>query len=161
MAEQQKTTALVKPAVDRRRPSYGLARIVYALLVVFALFSTVEVFSQSYNFGFNKQTLLATIAFIDYWLIAIGLIHNGRRMRKIALVAILLSWFALLGLGLFAWVNGNANGLSLTIWESFGAKWGYLPLLFAAFVSFWWYFSSPNRIVERAERAQRRREKLL
>ncbi|MSS83525.1 hypothetical protein FYJ24_01850 [Actinomycetaceae bacterium WB03_NA08] len=140
------------PPADDRTVSFGLGRLVIALFWIVA----VVVLALSL-WGLARVTsipigsrLIAVLAGIVYLLAAIGMTHNGRRMRMMA-------WGALVT-ALVGPIITGLSGLGLpdaptfySAWANFGATFWFAPLVIPLIGIVWMWMSDPRRIVELSE----------
>lgn len=142
--------------VDTRGAARGWGRVVMAAfwlagaaLVIVALF---QIFQDSVApLGPRLVTLFAGMIYVGA---ALGLTHNGRKMRRLAWVCISMALAGPIVVGLFnLGVTRVYEGWSP--WMQFGAEAGYLPLLLPLVGYVWLWWSNPRRIVEIAEGIER------
>lgn len=132
---------------DRRRSAHGSARVLLFIIGGFAIASlwlgivgATSLFMSSLP-GTALFTLLAAIVWA---IMAIGLLHNGQKMRKIAWATALIN-LAMPLIGLFA----DLPLYTWSPWRDGGIAFWYVPTILAA-VSMWWlYYSSPARLAQR------------
>ena len=148
-------------AVDTRPPALGLGRLVMAVYWLFGLWvSAVAVIDLfHYSEGPLGPVILAVIAGVVYLLAAIGLTHNGRRMRILGWVCVAASLISPLILAV-AGLGFPELGAARSAWTDLGADFHYLPLLVSCLGMIWMWWSNPRRIVEIAEQVERSGRKL-
>ena len=137
---------------DNRGPSHGLGRIVMAAFWVAGVacigVGLFQLFADpTPPFGSRLVTVFAGLIYVGA---AVGLTHNGRRMRKVAWTCISVSLAGPVIVGLLG-VGSQQSSPLWSPWEGFGIEaWFFsLVLPIVGFVWMWW--SNPRRIVELAE----------
>ncbi|HHT40100.1 MAG TPA: hypothetical protein GX000_00420 [Actinomyces sp.] len=141
-----------RPASDNRGTSYGGGRI---LMGVFWVVSAYLTFTSLADF-FNNQDqplgprLISVLAALGYVLAASALTHNGRRMRMIGWVALIVELGGVLITGLLG-LGIEEIGAIRNVWADFGANYYYVPLVLPILGLIWMWFTNPRRIVEIAE----------
>src|SRR5690625_3697110 len=80
------------PATDDRPPARGAGLVVVAVYVVFALSATARAGVQLIRDASEAPLAygLSAFAALVYVVAAVGLAHNGRRMRRIATTAVVV-----------------------------------------------------------------------
>lgn len=127
---------------------------------VFWIVSAYLTFTSIADF-FNNQDqplgprLISVLAAGGYILASSALTHNGRRMRMIGWVALIVELggvliTSLLGLGI------EEIGAIRNVWADFGANYFYIPLILPILGLAWMWLTNPRRIVEIAENFDRR-----
>lgn len=137
---------------DSRRAAYGAGRIlilIYGIFAVAALArSTVQLLRDAAEAPLAYG--LSLVAALVYVLATVGLAHNGRRMRKVAWVAVVIEMVGVLTVGALSLLRPELFPRD-TVWSSFGSGYGFVPLVLP-FVGMWWLWtSSPVRITRLAE----------
>lgn len=129
---------------DPRTASWGAGRIFMAGLVVFAVVALFHEFSTlpaSSSAGYGMAML--SLANVAHWIVlAIAVIHNGRRMR---LLAWGLSGIETLLLVLFAFAFSSPHLDSAQLLFNWGQAYYYLPAILTALTIIWLLVSSPLR----------------
>lgn len=129
---------------DPRTASWGAGRIFMAGLVVFAVVALFHEFSTlpaSGSAGYGLAML--SLANVAHWIVlAIAVIHNGRRMR---LLAWGLSGIETLLLVLFALVFSSPHLDSAQLLFNWGQAYYYFPAILTALTIIWLLVSSPLR----------------
>ncbi|WP_022867743.1 hypothetical protein [Schaalia vaccimaxillae] len=143
-------------SVDTRPPALGLGRLVMVIYWVFgAWVTTVAVIDLfRYEDGPLGPVILALVAGLVYLAAALGLTHNGRRMRIIGWVCV----SACLVCPIVLWIAGlDVPTLSMarSAWTDMGRDFYYLPVIVAIIGVVWMWWSNPRRIVELAEQVER------
>lgn len=136
---------------DDRRAARGWGRIIPALFWVAGAGTVAVAIWQLFAattepFGPRLATLFAGVVYV---LAAVGLTHNGRRMRVVAWSCISVSLAGpliegLLGLDL-------PSGTVWSPWANFGSQVWFLSLLLPLIGLVWMWWSNPRRIVELAD----------
>lgn len=143
---------------DDRRPSWGLGRIVMALFWFFGVITTIPavvslIRDQQDPLG---PRLVAVLAGIVYLLAAIGITHNGHRMRLLAWGSMAAALVGPLVVGLLGLGMARSSPV-VSAWADFGAFYWYFPLLLPLIGLVWLWRSDPRRIVIIAEGIERPR----
>ncbi len=104
-------------------------------------------------------TLFAGLVYLGA---AVGLTHNGRRMRRIAWACTSVALAGPIIVGL-AQVDATDSGLPWSPWNHFGLAVGFASILLPLIGLAWLWWSNPSRIVQIAEGVERpsRRERSL
>ncbi|MBM9433245.1 hypothetical protein [Flaviflexus equikiangi] len=131
---------------DSRRSALGWARVLLLLIGgLAAVFLWLAIVGATSAFLDSRPgTALLTLSAAIVWvLMAVGLLHNGRRMRRIA--------WAGAGLNVLMPVIGFFAELPLYTWSPWregGVAYWYVPTVLAL-VSMWWlHHSSPARLAQ-------------
>lgn len=147
---------------DNRTPSLGLGRLVMALFWVFGVIVTL--ISVKNLAGDSEAPLgprfVALLASAVYVIAAVGLTHNGRRMRVIAWASLVISLVGPLIVGVGALGLPSEYSLSFSPWAQFGTTYWGLPLVIPLVGMVWMWWSDPRRIVEIAEGLERPRRRV-
>ncbi|MDO5495619.1 MAG: hypothetical protein Q4G64_07900 [bacterium] len=139
-------------ATDTRRPAYGAGRI---LILVYGIFAVAALARSIVQLARNASEAplaygLSLFAAVIYVLATIALAHNGRRMRKVAWVAVIIELTGVLTVGVLSFLAPELFPRD-TVWSHFGSGYGFIPLVLP-FVGIWWLWtSSPQRISRLAE----------
>ncbi len=137
---------------DDRRPSWGLGRIVMAIFWIFGLLTTVPAvidLIRDVNSPIGPR-LVAVLAGAIYLVIAVGITHNGRKMRLISWAAMIAAFVGPYIMGLFELGVEPVSEVS-SAWSHFGAQYWYVPLVLPLVGFVWMWRSNPRRIVVIAE----------
>lgn len=142
--------------VDDRKAARGWGRLVPAAFWLAGSATTVLAVLQlvrdtSIPLG---QRLLPLFAGILYLLAALGLTHNGRKMRAIAWVSLSISAGGPIIVGLLGLGEPDLQGWSP--WSNFGAQVWFVSLLLPIVGIAWLWSSNPRRITQLAESVPRR-----
>lgn len=147
---------LTHSAKDRRGPAHGWGRVFIAAFWIIAVLSTYTALSDFFTLAQHPlgPRLVSVLAGIGYVVAAIGLSHNGRRMRKVAAAAI---WFELIGVLVTGVVGLGIPeiGQVRNLWANFGQLYWFFPLILPLVGAAWLWWSNPRRIVEIAEKLER------
>lgn len=132
---------------DRRRSAHGSARVLLFVIVGFAiafLWLGIVGATSAFISSLPGTALLTLLAAAVWMLMAVGLLHNGHRMRRIAWAAALINLVLPL-IGFFA----DMPLYHWSPWRDGGVAFWYVPTALVA-VSLWWlYYSSPARLAQR------------
>ena len=130
VADTQERIPSASPArtvKDDRRTAYGWGRLMVVLYAVLAL-------------------VMEWLAVVVYAVIAVAVAHNGRRMRILGGVALVIATIqCLVGFAFNEATYGAA-------WAGGGAALSYVPLVSCLLGAVWMWASNPRRIVQNAER---------
>ncbi|WP_099333061.1 hypothetical protein [Actinomyces minihominis] len=138
---------------DERGASLGLGRLVMAAFWIAGVALSVVAVTQLFvdTSGDAGVPLVTLLAGIIYLLAAIGLTHNGRRMRKVAWVSV----SAALGGPVLTGLLGLRSASVWSPWTDFGVHAWFVSLILPAVGIVWLWWSNPRRIVEIAEGIER------
>ncbi|EEH64044.1 hypothetical protein HMPREF0044_1063 [Gleimia coleocanis DSM 15436] len=150
----------VRSAKDQRGPAWGLGRVVIASFWISSLWylwaeatSLVKMIAgQDASFSTSETVTSWSVALgkllpvLLFFVIAVSLTHNGRRMRKVGGISLLLTV-----LGLLSTLIRDEKTASL-VWLNLGSSFYYLPLILSCVGFVWLWWSNPRRIVELAEK---------
>lgn len=142
---------------DERRAAYGWGRLVPALFWI-AGAATVGIAvwklwgEPAQPIGPRLAALFAGLVYVGA---AVGLTHNGRRMRVVALTCISISLAGPIIQGLLG--LGAPPSPIWSPWARFGAEVWFASLVLPLLGLGWLWWSNPRRIVELAEGIERRR----
>lgn len=133
--------------VDTRRPAYGGGRVLILVYAVFALAATARSTVQLIRDAGEAPLAYTLSAFsaLVYVLATIALAHNGRRMRRIAWVAVCIELLGVLVVGVLSLTHPELFPED-TVWSGFGSGYGYVPLVLPFVGLFWLWWSRPARI---------------
>ena len=142
---------------DDRKPAYGWGRLVIAAFWAAGIAATgVALWKLLSEPGWPVGSrLVALLAGLLYLGAAIGLTHNGRRMRNVAWVCLSLSLGGPLIQGLL-WL-GEPPSPVWSPWARFGEQVWFTSLVLPVVGLVWMWWSNPRRIVEIAEGISRPR----
>lgn len=137
---------------DTRGNAWGLGRLVYAAFWLLGAATVIMAFWELFSvpdaaIGPKLTTLFAGIVYLAA---ALGITHNGRRMRQLAWTSTSIALAGPIILGLFT-LGGETAWPLWSPWTDFGRDVWYLSILLplTGFVWLWW--SNPKRIVEISE----------
>lgn len=132
---------------DDRRTAHGWPRALLILIAIFAgVFTWIAIVSATgdvmdHHPGRAALTVLAALVWVA---MAVGLLHNGRRMRRIAWATAAVNLLA--DLITFVWTTFPVDVWSP--WYRGGANYLYVPALLAMAALAWLYHSSPARLAQ-------------
>ena len=133
---------------DSRRSAYGWSRVLVVLVVVAALvFGWMAVVGSTTMFQADRvaSAVISVIAAISWVAMAAGLIHNGRKMRRVALATAIVNTV----MPLVALAIPNFPVDRWSPWHDAGVSYWYVPTVLAALSIAWLYHSSPARLARR------------
>lgn len=137
---------------DTRRPAYGFGRVLILVYAVFALAATARSTVQLIR-DMSAAPLaygLSAFAAVVYIVATVALAHNGRRMRRVAWVAVVVEFLGVWGIGALSVARPELFP-DETVWSQFGSGYGYVPAVLPLLGMIWLYRSSPVRIEKMAE----------
>ncbi len=137
--------------LDDRKAARGWGRLIPVMFWVGAIALFAAGFWQlGHRDGAPIGASLVTIfAALLYLASAIGLTHNGRRMRTLAWATVSMAFAAPVVVGLIE--LGGPTATNWSPWSRFGAQVWFLSLLVPITGLVWLWRSDPRRIVELAE----------
>lgn len=141
---------------DTRGEALGLGRLVisafWVMGVLTVLIAVWDLFSgHDLPLGPRLTTLFAGIVYLAA---AVGLTHNGRRMRMLAWTCISVALAGPIIVGLLG-VGSTPMVGAWSPWANFGAQAWFVPLGLPVIGFVWLWWSNPRRIVEIAEGIER------
>ncbi len=136
-------------AEDTRRPAYGIGRVFILVYGIFALAATARSLVQLIrNPGEAPLAYgLSALAAVVYIVATICLAHNGRRMRRVALAAVLVEATGVIVVGLISYLYPHWFPRA-TVWSHFGQGYGWVPLILPFLGLAWLYHSNPARLAK-------------
>lgn len=141
MSEQQSLS-------DDRTSTHGWPWVLLCVLAIGAVIFTwrgIVASTQQFTAG-NISTAVVTLLADIFWLAgAIGLIHNGRKMRIMAAV----SWTINVIAPLIALATKLPEFIEVSPWFEAGSTYFYLPMVGAISALIWLVWSSPSQIAHR------------
>lgn len=143
---------------DDRGAAWGLGRLVFILFWAAGVL-TVGVAVWKLVVAVNQpvgERLVTLFAGLLYIAAAVGLTHNGRRMRVLAWSSIAVSLAGPIILGLMG-IGESLNTEVWSPWTDFGRQVWYVSLAIPLIGFVWLWWSNPRRIVEISEGMDRRR----
>lgn len=142
--------------VDTRRPAYGLGRVLILVYGIFALAATARSTVQLIRDAAAAPVAYSLSAFSAavYILATVALAHNGRRMRRVAWVAVVVEFVGVVTVGLLSLQRPDLFP-DETVWSQFGLGYFLVPLVLPILGMVWLWRSSPTRIDRLAEGARR------
>ncbi|QDB79486.1 hypothetical protein FHE66_03045 [Georgenia sp. 311] len=140
------------PATDDRPPARGAGLLVVAVYVIFALAATARASVQLVRDAAEAPLAygLSGFAAVVYVVAAVALAHNGRRMRRMAWVAVSIEMLGVLVVGTLSFLTPELFPRD-TVWSHFGSGYGFVPLVLPALGLFWLWRSSPGRVARASE----------
>lgn len=158
MSQDQSNTSAVN-LKDDRRVARGWGRLVPLLFwiagvgtVGIAVWQLVK--APEEPLGPRLATLFAGVVYLGA---ALGLTHNGRRMRQVAWSCLSISLAGPLLEGLLG--LEESTPVAWSPWADFGARVGFASLILPIIGLVWMWWSNPRRIVELADAPTRLRER--
>ncbi|WP_230977249.1 hypothetical protein [Georgenia yuyongxinii] len=140
-------------ATDTRRPAYGVGRVLILVYGIFAVAASARASVQLLRDAGEAPVAysLSALAGAIYIVATIALAHNGRRMRRVAWVAVVVELLGVLIVGTLSFVAPELFPHD-TVWSRYGGGYGFVPAVLPVLGIGWLWYSSPARVVARAER---------
>ncbi|MGM0384540.1 MAG: hypothetical protein ACQERF_00965 [Actinomycetota bacterium] len=141
---------------DTRRRAYGLGRVLILVYGVFALAATARSAVQLIRDAGAAPLAygLSAFAAVVYIVATVALAHNGRRMRRVAWVAVLVEFTGVLVVGALS-LGRPELFPDETVWSQFGSGYFFVPLVLPILGITWLWRSAPVRIERLAESPRR------
>lgn len=138
--------------VDDRGVSHGWGRLVMAAFWVAGAGITVVALWQLFRdvgapVGPRLVTLFAGLVYLGA---ALGLTHNGRRMRRVAWGCVSVAFAGPIIVGLLQ-LGVAAEPVPWSPWHGFGIQSWFVSLLLPVVGMAWLWWSNPSRIVQLSE----------
>ncbi len=135
------------PATDDRPPARGAGLLVVAVYVIFALSASARAGVQLVRDASEAPLAygLSAFAAVVYVVAAVGLAHNGRRMRRLAWTAVSIELAGVLVVGILSFIAPELFPRD-TVWSRFGSGYAYVPLALPVLGLIWLWRSSPGRV---------------
>lgn len=132
---------------DTRRPAYGPGRVLIFVYGVFAVSATARASVQLIRDASAAPVAysLSALSALVYIVATVAMAHNGRRMRRIAWVAVTFELVGVITVGLLSLTHPELFQHA-SVWSKFGAGYGYVPAVLPILGMFWMWRSSPARI---------------
>lgn len=143
------------PKDDRPR-AYGAGRVLVLAYGILALAATGRSTYQLLTKAGEAPLayVLSAVAAGIYIVATIALAHNGRKMRRVAWVAVGIEALGVLGVGIWSYLRPE-DFPDATVWSHFGQGYGYIPLILPFLGITWLARSDPARLARREESARR------
>lgn len=131
-------------AADTRRRAYGVGRVLIAVYGVFALAATARAGVQLIRDASQAPVAysLSALAAVVYVVATVALAHNGRRMRRVAWVAVVVELLGVVSVGIWSYAD-PASFPEATVWSHFGQGYGFVPLVLPLLGIAWLVRSNP------------------
>ncbi len=138
--------------VDERGAARGRGRLIVILfwmagLAVVAVATYDLVAEAAQPVGPKMLTLFSGLVYLAA---ALGLTHNGRRMRMVAGAALAVALAGPIIVGLFE-LGAAQKSAVWSPWTDFGARLYFAPLVLPVVGMVWMWWSNPGRITRMAE----------
>lgn len=143
------------PSDDRPR-AYGAGRVLVLVYAILALAATGRSTYQLLTKAGEAPLayILSAVAAGIYVIATIALAHNGRKMRRVAWVAVGIEAVGVVSVGVWSFMRPE-DFPDDTVWSHFGQGYGYVPLLLPFLGLIWLARSDPARLARREESARR------
>ncbi|MEZ7897733.1 MAG: hypothetical protein QMB98_02835 [Flaviflexus sp.] len=131
---------------DSRRTAHGTARLLLLFIAAASLvFAWLGVVGATTAFMEDRPgtAVLTLIAAITWIAMSAGLLHNGRRMRRVAWISALINVVMPL-IGIFVSLPLD----KWSPWRDGGLAYWYVPTVLAVVAMVWLYNSSPARLAQ-------------
>ncbi len=141
---------------DTRRPAYGAGRALIAVYGVFALAATARASVQLIRDAAEAPLAYSLSAFsaVVYIAATVALAHNGRRMRRVGWVAVVIELTGVLVVGTLSLTHPELFQHD-SVWSLYGRGYGFVPLVLPLLGVLWLWRSSPVRLAAGDLRARR------
>lgn len=136
------------PAVaDTRRPAFGAGRVLIVVYGVFAVAATARAGFQLIAKAEEAPLAytLSAFAAIVYVVATVALAHNGRRLRVVAWVTVLVELAGVLTVGTLSSTHPELFAHP-SVWSWYGQGYGYVPVVLPLLGISWLWWSSPRRL---------------
>lgn len=132
---------------DHRRPAYGLGRVLILVYGVFAVAATARSAVQLIRDADAAPLAYGLSAFAAavYIVATVALAHNGRRMRRVAWIAVIIELLGVVSVGALSFARPGLFP-DATVWSHFGSGYGFVPLVLPLLGMAWLWRSDPSRI---------------
>lgn len=132
---------------DTRRPAYGAGRV---LIVVYGIFAIAATARAGYQLATKASEAplaygLSAFSAVVYIVATIAIAHNGRRLRVVAWVTVLIELIGVLAVGTLS-VTHPELFAHASVWSRYGQGYGYVPLVLPLLGIAWLWWSSPQRL---------------
>lgn len=134
-------------ATDSRRPAYGAGRVLIVVYGIFAIAATARAGYQLMTKASEAPLAYGLSAFsaVVYVVATIAIAHNGRRLRVVAWVTVLIELIGVLTVGTLS-VTHPELFAHASVWSRYGQGYGYVPLVLPMLGIAWLWWSSPQRL---------------
>ncbi|MGO1591833.1 hypothetical protein [Ancrocorticia sp.] len=137
-----------QPLADDRTSTHGWPWVLLCLLAVGAVLFTwrgIVASTQEFVDGDIPAAVLTLVADVSWLAGAIGLLHNGRKMRIVAA----LTWTINVVAPIFLLFMSHSQIVPVSPWFDGGSTYFYLPTIGAVAALVWLVWSSPSHIATR------------
>ena len=132
---------------DTRRPAFGAGRVLIVVYGIFAIAATARAGYQLIAKASEAPLAYGLSGFSAavYVVATIALAHNGRRLRVVAWVTVLIELLGVLTVGTLSVTHPEVFAAE-SVWSGFGKGYGYVPLVLPFLGVAWLWWSSPRRL---------------
>jgi len=132
---------------DTRRPAYGAGRVLIIVYGIFAIAATARAGYQLLTKSDEAPLAYGLSAFsaVVYIVATIAIAHNGRRLRVVAWVTVLIELIGVLTVGTLSATHPELFAHA-SVWSRYGQGYGYVPLVLPVLGLAWLWWSSPQRL---------------
>ncbi|MFV0425770.1 MAG: hypothetical protein ACK5KU_01895 [Beutenbergiaceae bacterium] len=140
-------TTNLRSAEDTRRPAFGAGRVLIVAYAVFAVAATSRATVQLIRDASQAPLAywLSAFSAVVYLVATVALAHNGRRLRMVGWVTVLIEFAGVVVVGLLSMTYPELFPRE-TVWSGFGRGYGYVPLVLPLLGIGWLWWSSPRRL---------------
>jgi len=140
-------TETAEGVVDTRRPAFGVGRVLIVVYGIFAIAATARAVYQLVTKAAEAPLAYGLSAFsaVVYIVATIAIAHNGRRLRVVAWVTVLIELMGVITVGTLS-VTHPEMFAHASVWSRFGQGYGYVPLVLPMLGLAWLWWSSPRRL---------------
>lgn len=140
-------SAPVTSATDTRRPAFGAGRVLIVVYGIFAVAATARATYQLLSKASEAPLAytLSALSAVVYVIATIALAHNGRRLRVVAWVTVLIELVGVITVGTLSVTHPELFAHD-SVWSRFGQGYGYVPAVLPLLGVAWLWWSSPRRL---------------
>jgi hypothetical protein len=140
-------TETAEGVADTRRPAFGVGRV---LIVVYGIFATAATARAGYQLVTKAAEAplaygLSAFSAVVYIVATVAIAHNGRRLRVVAWVTVLIELIGVITVGVLSMTHPELFAHA-SVWSQFGQGYGYVPLVLPMLGLAWLWWSSPRRL---------------
>ena len=140
-------TETAEGVADTRRAAFGVGRVLIVVYGIFAIAATARAVYQLVTKAAEAPLAYGLSAFsaVVYIVATIAIAHNGRRLRVVAWMTVLIELVGVITVGTLS-VTHPELFAHASVWSRFGQGYGYVPLVLPLLGLAWLWWSSPRRL---------------
>lgn len=140
-------TETAEGVADTRRPAFGVGRVLIVVYGIFAIAATARAGYQLVTKAGEAPLAYGLSAFsaVVYIVATVAIAHNGRRLRVVAWVTVLIELVGVITVGMLSITHPELFAHA-SVWSRFGQGYGYVPLVLPVLGLAWLWWSSPRRL---------------